>query len=56
MEKRFRDYKILLQITEKLHLGGYQNSSLISGKVVSIHMTIMDPRYLDMASDIRYHH
>jgi hypothetical protein len=31
---------------------GTINSTLISGKVYSIHMTYMDLRYLDMASDI----
>jgi hypothetical protein len=43
-------------ILEFENFGRYQNGtinlSLISGKVYSIHMTDMDLRYVDMASDI----
>jgi hypothetical protein len=35
---------------------GTKNSSLISGKVCSINVIDMDLRFLDMASDIKYHH
>jgi hypothetical protein len=35
---------------------GTTNLSLISGNVCSINMIDMNLRFLDMASDIRYHH
>jgi hypothetical protein len=42
------------------NFGSYQNGttnlSLISGNVYSINMIDMNLRFLDMASDIRYHH